>query len=392
MDPAALWQELESHPMAGWLRPEEPRLPPLDPQARLVWCGIGGSLAPAAALVRALGTPLHQRHWTPLAGPDPEAPALRSSDQLVFASKSGRTLELWAWIAHLRTFPGWGRWQRPPLVLTAEDDNPLARLARSEGWPLRPLPRGVGGRYSAFTAVGALPLAWMERDAAAFVRGGRRVASEAATRQGPWGIRIWKAVELLVEGYRRGQRVWTLLPYGDRLQGLGGWWVQLLAESLGKLDRGGARIGFTAVPALGPQDQHAQLQRWMAGPRDLGICVLTVANHHREGLLAPPPACPYPELSRWKPSQILRAEAEGTLKALREAGVPVLHWHLEGGLTEAQLGALLMAWQIIVALTGLALEVNPFDQPDVETAKRCTEAMLGFEPHGAELEAPGARG
>jgi glucose-6-phosphate isomerase len=51
-----------------------------------------------------------------------------------------------------------------------------------------------------------------------------------------------------------------------------------------------------------------------------------------------------------------------------------------------------MAWQIIVALTGLALEVNPFDQPDVETAKRCTEAMLGFEPHGAELEAPGARG
>jgi glucose-6-phosphate isomerase len=186
--------------------------------------------------------------------------------------------------------------------------------------------------------------------------------------------------------------VWTLLPYGDRLQGLGGWWVQLLAESLGKLDRGGARIGFTAVPALGPQDQHAQLQRWMAGPRDLGICVLTVANHHREGLLAPPPACPYPELSRWKPSQILRAEAEGTLKALREAGVPVLHWHLEGGLTEAQLGALLMAWQIIVALTGLALEVNPFDQPDVETAKRCTEAMLGFEPHGAELEAPGARG
>ncbi|MFN8012306.1 MAG: hypothetical protein U0P81_13130 [Holophagaceae bacterium] len=377
---ALLWNALEAHPMAAWLRPGEPGPPVVDPEVRLLWCGIGGSLGPAAALVRALGTPLHQRHWIPLAGPEPDAPALRPSDQLVLASRSGRTLELWTWIGHLRGLRGWGRWTRPPLVITADDGNPLATWARAEGWPLLPMPDGVGGRYAAFTPVGTLPLAWMGRDAAAFVRGARRVAAEAEARQGIWGGRVWKAVERLVEAYGRGIRTWALVPYAARLQGLGAWWVQLVAESLGKADRHGVPTGLTPVPALGPHDQHAQLQRWIAGPRDLGVCILTVAHHHREDFLVPPPASPFPGLERWKPSQVLRAEAEGTQMALQETGIPVLHWHLESGLTEDELGATLMAWQLIVALTGLALGVDPFDQPAVEAAKRWTESMLGLAP------------
>lgn len=384
MEHAALWTELESHPQAAWLRPLEPAPPPLDPEARLLWCGIGGSLNPAHTLVRALGDPRHLQHWVPLAGPGTEAPGMRPSDQLVFASKSGRTLELWTWIAHLRTLHGWGTWNRPPLVLTAGDGNPLGRWAREEGWPVLAMPPGVGGRYAAFTPVGTLPLAWMGHDPAAFVRGARRVAAEAEARQGPWGARIWSAVGQLVDGYRRGIRIWALMPYADRLQGFAAWWVQLVAESLGKTDRHGDRVGFTPVPALGPQDQHAQLQRWMAGPRDLGVIVLTVAPAQPEPVLAPPAGAPFPGLGRWKPSQVLQAEADGTLRALREADVPVLHWHLDGGLSAAQLGSLLMAWQIIVALTGLALGVNPFDQPAVEAGKRCTEALLGLDALAGE--------
>jgi glucose-6-phosphate isomerase len=45
-----------------------------------------------------------------------------------------------------------------------------------------------------------------------------------------------------------------------------------------------------------------------------------------------------------------------------------------------------------VALTGLALGVNPFDQPAVEASKRWTEAMLDLA-HGLEAhETAGARG
>ncbi|HET8714616.1 MAG TPA: hypothetical protein VFM16_02250, partial [Holophagaceae bacterium] len=157
----------------------------------------------------------------------------------------------------------------------------------------------------------------------------------------------------------------------------------LMAESLGKTAPDGARVGFTPLAAAGPQDQHAQLQRWIAGPRDVGVVLLTLGGGRSEARLRPPPACPFPGLDRLTATQVLEAEAEGTHHALVEAGVPVLHWHLEAGLDEAGLGALLMAWQLVAALTGLALGVDPFDQPAVEAGKRWTDRLLGLEGAGA---------
>ncbi|HJU83021.1 MAG TPA: hypothetical protein VJ600_02310 [Holophagaceae bacterium] len=383
MDRLSLWSALESHPWSAWLKPDAAELPALleDGEAsRILWCGIGGSLAPADTLVQALGSPEQRARWHPLAAPGQEPPRLVPDDQLVFVSKSGRTLELWTWIGQLRALSGWGHWRRPPLVLTEDNDNPLARLAREEGWPLLALPPQVGGRFSAFTPIGTLPLAWMNRDPKAFLQGARRVVEEAEVKQGTWGLRVWQAVEKLLKGYEQGVRTWVLMPYTDRLQGLGSWWVQLVAESLGKTTADGTRVGLTPVHALGPQDQHAQLQRWMSGPRDLGIFLLTLGGFHQEAFLRPPGQCPFEGLQRFRPSQILQAEAEGTYRALIEAGLPVTHWHLEAGLTESDLGSLLMAWQLIVALVGLALDVNPFDQPAVEVGKRWTESLLGFEP------------
>ncbi|HJW08369.1 MAG TPA: hypothetical protein VJ483_01975 [Holophagaceae bacterium] len=381
MDRLALWDALEKQPWAAWMRPEVLGSQGWTDEAdegRLLWCGIGGSLSPAHALVQALGTPEQRRRWLPLVAPGQDLPRLEPGDRLVFASKSGRTLELWTWISHLRTTPGWGRWRRPPLVLTQDDGNPLARLARDEGWTLAALPSHVGGRFSAFTPIGTLPIQWMGRDAEAFLQGARRVVEEAQVKQGLWGLRVWQSVEKLLKGYRSGVRTWVLMPYSDRLQALGGWWAQLVAESLGKIGADGARVGLTPVQALGPQDQHSQLQRWMSGPRDIGLFLLTLGGHNHERVLHPPSQCPFEGLDRFRPSQILEAEAEGTHHALVEAGIPVSHWKLEAGITEADLGGLLMSWQLIVALVGLALEVNPFDQPAVEVGKRWTESLLSL--------------
>ena len=54
-----------------------------------------------------------------------------------------------------------------------------------------------------------------------------------------------------------------MMPYADRLGRLSAWFVQLWAESLGK---GGE--GTTPIAALGPLDQHSQLQLFMDGPRE----------------------------------------------------------------------------------------------------------------------------
>ena len=371
-----LWNALTQHPLSGWMRPGPALDVRLDRGSRLLWCGIGGSWLPSEALVMALGGEARSR-WLPLVSPEPMAVDLRTEDQLVFASKSGRTLELWTWIGRLRTLPGWGQWREAPLVITQDDGNPLAAWARREGFRILPFPQDVGGRFSAFTAIGTLPLRWMGRDADAFIEGARDALSQAERGDGEWGTRIWEMVRAFHQGYLSGVDQWVLLPYALRMEACGAWWVQLVAESLGKVARDGVRRGLMPVRAVGPQDQHAQLQRWLDGPRNVGVVLVTVDGVAAAGPGDVPAECPFPGLGRWNGAEILSAQAEGTREALESASVPVPHWHMEA-LDERGLGAFLMAWQIIVGLTGFALEIDPFDQPAVEAGKHRTLVRLGL--------------
>jgi glucose-6-phosphate isomerase len=216
----------------------------------------------------------------------------------------------------------------------------------------------------------------MGRDPERFLAGAAEARSALASGTAPWGARVGDTVTAWVEGYLRSIDHWVLLPYANALETVGAWWVQLVAESLGKASPDGIRRGIIPIRAIGPQDQHAQLQRWLDGPRNVGVVLVTVAG----GDATPsdePEACPFPGLARLSGRRILQAQADGTREALEAAGVPVLRWELDP-LEERGLGAFLMAWQLIVGLTGVALEVDPFDQPAVEEGKRRTLKMLGL--------------
>ena len=377
MNIQAYWQSIVDHPMGGWRNVGEPVLPALAPDRRLLWCGIGGSLLPSETLVRAFGGERAVRGWVPLASPEPVPEFhLQPGDQLVFASKSGKTLELWTWIARLRALPGFADLAAPSLI-TQDDANPLATWGRANGCRILPIPVAVGGRFSAFTPIGTLPLAWMGRDAFAFLQGGRDVVAQLDAGVGPWQERVAATVELLLDAHRRGITEWVLMPYAMRLDHLSAWWVQLVAESLGKVARDGTRKGFTPIRAVGPVDQHSQLQRWMAGPRNLGVILMTVEGTPAPERLEPPPGSPYPGLANLQGSEILRAQAEGTAGALEAAGVPLLRWSLPV-LDERELGAFMMAWQAIVGILGFALDLDPFDQPEVEDGKKRTFQRLGL--------------
>lgn len=377
MDIRTPWKTVETHPMGGWRHVLEPALPALDPAKRLLWCGIGGSLLPSETLVRAFGDERAFRNWVPLASPEPTPDfRLQPGDQLVFASKSGKTLELWTWMARLRALPGFAE-LAAPILITQDDANPLATWGRANGCQILPIPVEVGGRFSAFTPIGTLPLSWMGRDASAFLQGGREVMAEVEADRGPWRDRIASTVALLLDAHARGISEWVLMPYAMRLDSLSAWWVQLIAESLGKVAKDGTRKGFTPIRAVGPVDQHSQLQRWMAGPRNLGVIVMTVDGTPAPEKLDPPAGSPYPGLANLQGADILRAQAVGSAEALEAAGVPVLRWSMPS-LSEHELGAFMMAWQTIVGLTGFSLDLDPFDQPEVEDGKKRTFKRLGL--------------
>src|SRR5262249_57036147 len=63
----------------------------------------------------------------------------------------------------------------------------------------------------------------------------------------------------------------VMMAYADRLERFTRWYLQLWAESLGKDGK-----GTTPIAALGPVDQHSQLQLYIAGPRDKLFTIVTV--------------------------------------------------------------------------------------------------------------------
>src|SRR6185312_12911530 len=62
-----------------------------------------------------------------------------------------------------------------------------------------------------------------------------------------------------------------------------------------------------------------------------------------------------------------------TLDALADAGHPVIAFPFEESL---DLGALFFHWELAVAVAGAVIDVNPFDQPDVQSAKDATVATI----------------
>src|SRR5215831_13840970 len=74
---------------------------------------------------------------------------------------------------------------------------------------------------------------------------------------------------------KRCVKVSVMMPYSDRLSRFAAWYVQLWGESLGKQGE-----GTTPVTALGPVDQHSQLQLYLDGaPQHL----ITVIRENCEG-------------------------------------------------------------------------------------------------------------
>jgi glucose-6-phosphate isomerase len=171
----------------------------------------------------------------------------------------------------------------------------------------------------------------------------------------------------------KGIKTLVMMPYAERLGRMAAWFVQLWAESLGK---GGE--GTTPIGALGPLDQHSQLQLFMDGPREHYLTILRVASQGVGPKVDPSLAklAGADMLGGHTIGDIVAAQAHAVPEALAQAGRPVRTIDL-AKLDEKALGALLMHFMIETILAGRLLGVDPFDQPAVELAKILTRERLG---------------
>ncbi len=232
---------------------------------------------------------------------------------------------------------------------------------------------GVGGRFSVLTNVGLLPAAVAGLDIAALRRGAAAALAPVLAGAPPGEVPAAVGAALNVAlATTAAKPIAVMLAYADRLERFTRWYVQLWAESLGKDGK-----GTTPIAALGPVDQHSQLQLFIAGPRDKLFTVITVACAGEGPRLDAALSAAVGELGFAGKTigDLVAAQGRATAETLAKNGCPVRTIKLDR-LDEVGLGELLMQFMLETIIAAQLLGVDAFDQPAVEEGKVLAKRYL----------------
>lgn len=293
----------------------------------------------------------------------------------VLISKSGSTPEIMAQslmvIDALNRLGGANAVAAHCTVICEAGDNPLGRLA--ELWNIDRLEHDpdLGGRYSVLSLVGLLPALAVGIDGRAVRQGAEAVLEKTLSDA---DAPVLQGAALNYALYKsRGMNIAAMVPYAEKLKPVGQWFRQLWAESIGK-----DGLGTTPVVALGPIDQHSQMQLWLGGPNDKFFTFIDIQKADNGpaidvSLSGNDPALAY--LHGHLISDVVAAEFSATMATLTKHQRPVRRISLER-LNEFSAGQLLMHYMLETMVTCHMLGVDPFDQPAVEEGKILTKQVL----------------
>lgn len=354
----------------------------------MVVLGIGGSALGTKAVYRALdwslGKELKLLHI--LDNLDP-VQITRTLDRLPLEktcfcviSKSGGTLETMTQFSlvleRLRT-QGFDL-KRHVVAITDPTQGTLRQWVKNYNVDSLTVPQDVGGRFSVFTSVGTLPLAFAGFDVRALLAGANEVFLG----------RVFKPKDLLEFAQRLNELTESffsghlLMPYASVLKEVGEWFVQLWGESLGKTRLHGPPVGSIPLVAVGATDQHSLLQLLVEGPKQILTGFIEVAQWPKElDQKIPPFSEEFQKLSFASGktlAQVLNAELEATARVFYDLGRPFYKLQLDQ-LTLANLGALFAFYMDVVTLSATLTSINPYDQPGVELGKQILPKLLREE-------------
>jgi glucose-6-phosphate isomerase len=253
----------------------------------------------------------------------------------------------------------------------------LRDLVKAEGVPddnVLPVPDGVGGRYSVFTPVGLLPAAAMDLDVPALLLGAkemtRRFLDEPFERN---PVLQYAGVNYLM-AQRKPIRVLSI--WSKKLETLGLWYDQLLAESLGKQG-----MGPTPLTSVCTRDLHSRGQQHQEGTRDKIINNLVLktfqgapieigmSDHNEDDLN---------QFNRKNYADLMNAALRGTNQAYQDVGRPTADLVIPT-LSEYAMGQLMQMLMLATVVEGRLMGVNPYGQPGVQLYKRNMRVLLKEE-------------
>ncbi|MDX6197849.1 MAG: glucose-6-phosphate isomerase [Actinomycetota bacterium] len=283
---------------------------------RVVLAGMGGSSLAPEVICATAGKPLVVLDTT-----DPgqvRAALAKDLDKtvVVVSSKSGGTVES---DSHRRAaraaFEAAGIDPSERIVVVTDPGSPLEQTAKNEGSrEVFLADPDVGGRYSALTAFGLVPAALAGVDVTALLDEAAALEPTLADVEGNPALALGAVLGGAAAG---GRDKLVIADAGSGISGLGDWAEQLVAESTGKHGKGILPVVVESVDAPGTTPAS-----------DVHLIVIG----------SEPPA--------------------------------------DGTAVSGPLGGQFLAWEYATAVAGRVLQINPFDQPNVQESKDNTKAIL----------------
>ncbi|MER5390194.1 glucose-6-phosphate isomerase [Saccharopolyspora sp. NPDC002686] len=285
---------------------------------RVVLAGMGGSSLAPEVITATAGVPLVVLDTT---DPGQVADALSGDLErtvLVVSSKSGTTVET---DSHRRIFER--AFQQngidpvTRIIVVTDPGSPMESAAREAGYrKVFTADPHVGGRYSALTAFGLVPAGLAGADVSALLDDAAAAFPRlSADGDGNPAVQLAAALGAAHAG---GAEKVVFADTGSGIKGFGDWVEQLIAESTGKNGTGLLPVVVEGTDAPGFADAGPDATTVAVGPAVAGARIST----------------------------------------------------------QGPLGGQLLLWEFATALAGRLLEINPFDQPDVEAAKKAARALL----------------
>lgn len=359
--------------------------------AGMVVVGIGGSNLGTIAVYQALFGSAHDFHlwWADTVDTDAIATLLKTIETmlkngqkllLTIISKSGTTTETVANGALFlelfkKYFPT--DYQKYIVVIT-DEGSALWTLAVQEGFDYLAIPAVVGGRYSVLSAVGLFPLACAGLDIAQFQLGAKDMVMQSLDAESD----ACRSALVIAHYYSKGCVIHDLFIFDGALESYGKWYRQLMGESIGKeknLQGTIKHIGITPTVSIGSTDLHSVGQLYLGGPFNKVTTFVHVKDPEHAIKVPKNSLSELVENISYKSlTQIMHAIIKGTQAAYAEHARPFMNITVEQK-NAYYLGQLLQYHMMQMIYLGALLQVNPFDQPNVELYKTQTRKILAHE-------------
>lgn len=291
-------------------------------------------------------------------------------------SKSGTTGETLAQLLACRQWLEASGTPRPMSehfsFVTEPGERPLRTYGEKLGSPVLDHPTDVGGRFSVLTNVGMLPVAVSGLSVEDFRNGAQKVCENITLEPETASAVIAAALTQTLNEHKGVTQV-LVMPYAESLRAFTRWHGQLWAESLGK-----DGLGTTPIRAVGPVDQHSQLQLFLDGPNDKFCTIVTIPSYDQGPRIDASEAAAYglDYMAGRTIGDMVTCQSRATQDTLRGKGRTVREIVIDE-LSEENLGGLFVSFMLETVITAHLMGVDAFDQPAVEEGKILTRQYLG---------------